>query len=101
MSSFMERSADRALSLVEDTAVGLLEPVEQGDRRLPPVGLHDLAVVAVAAADTLRGVELVLPLAADAGDALHDVDEPVDRDQLGAAQVDRHRAVALEDHLAP
>src|SRR6187399_1490714 len=94
------RSAERALHLVEDPAVGLLETVEQRDRGLPAVGLEDLGVVAVASAHALGRIELVLALAADARDALDDVDQAVDRDQFRAAQVDRLRAVAPEDQLA-
>src|SRR5205085_12380630 len=70
-----------------------------GDRRRPAVDLLDQGVVRVAAPDTLRGVELVVPGGLDPRDALDDVDELVDADQLVAAQVDRLVAVAGEDHL--
>src|SRR4051812_1420041 len=87
------------LHLVIDPGIGLGEPISEGDGWLPAVDLADQGVVGVAAPDALRSIELVVALTADAGDLLDDVDELVDRDQLGAAQIDRLGAVTPEDHL--
>src|SRR5262249_56285271 len=54
----------------------------------------DERVVAVGPADALGGVGAVLPLELHAGDALDDVDEVVDGDELIAADVDRIAHVA-------
>src|SRR6266508_1327826 len=84
--------------LVVDPPVGALEPVLERNRRLPAEQLADERVVAVPAADALGLGQVVPPLELDAGDLLDDVDEAVDRDQLGAADVDRLGDVALHQH---
>src|SRR4051794_13701084 len=89
---------DAGGDLVEDPSVGLLQAVTQRGRWLPPVAaLHD-RVVAVAATNALRRVELVLALDGDPGDLLDDVDHLVDGDELAGTQVDGVEIRPRGDH---
>src|SRR5690242_2037952 len=81
--------------LVVDPGVRLLQPVAQARARRPTQEALDPRVIAVAPVDPLGGVEVVAPLQLDSGDVLDEVDEPVDADQLVAAEVKRLGDVAV------
>src|SRR5512132_1236725 len=68
--------------LVVNPAVGFFETVAQANRRRPSELLLDQGVVAAAAADAFRRVELVTPLYAYSGDVLDDVYQLVDRHEF-------------------
>ena len=91
------RYARDAGQLVVDPGVRLLEPGGERRARLPAESLADERVVGVAAAHALGRIEVVAPLEPHAGDLLDDVDELVDRHELGGAEVDRLVDVALHD----
>src|SRR5688572_11872539 len=89
-----------ARHLVLDPAVGDFKAVAQLRVRLPAEDLVDQRVVAVAAVDALGRVEVVAAFELDAADVLGDVDELVDRDAFGAAEVDRVvPGLALGDYV--
>jgi len=64
-----------ALVLLLDPMVGLLETRLEVHFRLPPEHLPDQLVVRVPPTHPLRGVELVVALELDPGDALDDLEQ--------------------------
>src|SRR5688500_14796797 len=82
-----------------DPAVRFFHPVAQRNRRRPTELALDQRVIAIAAADALRRIELVPALELDARDLLHDVDESIDRHQLVASQIERVGDVACHDRV--
>src|SRR5215218_4766348 len=83
--------------LVVDPGERLLQANCERRAGLPAEALEYQRVVRIPAADALRSVEVVAPLQLHARDVLDDVDELVDRDELGRAEVDRLADVALHN----
>ena len=71
-----------------DPSVGLFEARAQCDGGLPAELLLDEGVVAAAAADAFGGIEFVGALEFEAGDVFDQIDQLVDGDHFGAAEVD-------------
>ena len=71
-----------------DPLVGLGHARAQVDFRLPAEHALDQRVVAVAAADALGSIEIVVPLDLDPGNLLHDIHQLVDGDEFAPAQVE-------------
>ena len=82
-----------------DPGVGFFEAGAEGDGGLPAEKFLDEGVVAAAAADAFGGVEFVVALEFDAGDVFDEVDELVDGDHFGGAEVDGVEDVAVHDGL--
>src|SRR5215213_3248271 len=83
--------------LVVDPGERLLQADCERRGGLPAEALEDERVVRIPAANAFRRVEVVAPLQLYPRDVLDDVDELVDRDELGRAEVDRVANVALHD----
>lgn len=83
--------------LVVDPTVSLLEPSAKCDRRLPAKSVEDHRVVAVATTHTRWRAEIITALESDPCDVLDEIDKPIDRDSLGATDVDRLIDVARHD----
>src|SRR5690606_7530995 len=87
--------------LVVHPGVGGRKAVLEADRGRPAQTLANQRVVAVASPHPLRSVELVPALQLHAGDALDDLDELVDGDELIAADVERLADVAGREPERP
>src|SRR5688572_9109964 len=85
----MHLRGDPGRELVEYPAIGLPQAFGQRDTGLPTQRLPQEGVVAVSAADTLGGTQVVVALHLDPGDLLDLVDQAVDRHQLAGAQIYR------------
>ena len=85
--------------LVEDPSVGFFQSGAKGDGGFPAEFLFYQGVVAAAAADSFGGVELVGALEFNTGDVFDQVDELVDGNHFGAAEVDRLDDPAFHDGL--
>ena len=72
-----------------DPLVGLLKPIPQSDRWIPPKLRFDQSVVAVAPSNPLRRRQIVASLEFDARNRRHGVDKLVDRHHLRTPNVER------------
>src|SRR3954452_23145509 len=87
--------------LVVDPRVRPLHALRERGARLPVEPLLDARVVGVPTADALRRIEVVAAVQPNPGDLLDDVDQLVDRHELGGAEVDRVDDVARHDPGGP
>src|SRR5215211_9477431 len=92
------RGVGRRRQLVVGPGVGLLHADRKRCGRLPAETFEDERVVRVAPANAFWRVEVVPALQPHPSDLLDRVDELVDADELGRAEVDRIEDVAPHDH---
>src|SRR5262249_3808863 len=85
--------------LIVNPTVGFFQAVAQADRWLPTEQLFDQRIVAVAAINAFRRLEIIRALQLDARDSLNDVHQSIDRYQFAAAQIDWLQNVARENRL--
>src|SRR6266567_8799507 len=85
--------------LAVNPLISFLQPVAEPNAGSPSQILPDQRIVAIAAIDPLGRLQIVSAFELDARDVLHDVNQPVDRDNLAAAQVYRLADVAGHDCL--
>ena len=93
------RRAGSRANLLEHPGVGDLETGAKRRRRFPTETIEDHRVVAVATTDTLGRAEIVAAFELDPRDPLDDLDQPLDRDELGGTEVDGLFDVAVHDLL--
>src|SRR6478735_7933521 len=86
-----------ALHLIKDPSVSLLKTGLQRSRGLPAKLTSYEGVIAATAADAFGSVEFIIALELDAGQFLREVDESINGDHLGTADVDRLRDVAFHE----
>src|SRR5262245_6007929 len=83
--------------LIEDRLISWPQPVAERRRGRPSEQLPDQGVVAVAAADALRGIATVDAAQLDSRNLFDDVHELIDRHRFIASEIERFVDVALHD----
>ena len=87
--------------LIINPGVGFFHAIAQPRVRLPSQIFLDQRIVAVAAVDTLWRLQIIGALELNTGNVLDDIDQPVDGDNLTAAQIERFEDIAVQDGLRP